>query len=117
MGFAIKGIRRLKDGPDIDEPIDSAFITKYTNRAASEGWLHRSFVVIDVLINVFFRGQTDETISGRSYRASLEGKLWGRVMSYWLSLYQWQHGPKAAVGDLWRAQNRVTTNKKVLGIR
>jgi hypothetical protein len=115
--FLTAGIRRLLNGPDVPEPIDAAFIAKYTKQAAGEWWPHRLLVVFDIFVNVCCRGQQDETISARSYRAYLEGKLWGRVMNYWLNLFQYAHGPKAAVGDLWRAQARVETNKKILGIQ
>jgi hypothetical protein len=115
--FATAGLRRLIHGPYVPEVINDAFIAKYEAQAAAEGWLHRFLVVLDIFVNVCFRGQEDETISARSYRASLEGKLWGRVMNYWLDLWQEQHGPKAAVGDFMRALNRVETNKKILGIQ
>lgn len=117
VAFVVAGVRRLINGPDKLEPIDAAFIAKYEVQTAKEKWVHRFLVVFDIFVNVCFRGQQDETISGRAYRASLENKLWGRVMNYWLNLFQVQHGVKAAVGDLWRAQVRIVTNKKVLGIK
>lgn len=107
-------IRRLLNGPDKLEVIDQAFIDKYEKQASTEGWIHRILVVVDIAGNVFFRGQEDETISTHSWRASLQGKLWGRVMNYWLDLYQSQHGPKAAVGDLYRAKCRIATLSKLL---
>ena len=114
--FLIAGIRHLVHGSDVPEVIDDAFYAKYAAQAATEKWLHRFLVVFDIAFNVLLRGQEDETLSSRAYRASLESKLWGRVMNYWLDLYQIQHGPKAMVGDLYRALNRMTTNKKILGI-
>ena len=114
--FVVYAIRRLLHGPDVAEPIDSAFYAKYSARASKEGRFHRALVALDIMANVFAGGQEDETLSARSYRAKLEGKLWGRVMDTWLCLYQSQHGPKAAVGDLYRARNRVIYNTKVLGL-
>lgn len=117
VGFLIAGVRRAIDGPHTPEEIDIAFIAKYEGQAEIEGWIHRMLVVFDIFLNVLFlRGQQDETMSAHAWRASLEGKTWGRVMNYWLCLFQPQHGPKAAIGDLIRATHRVATNKKALGI-
>jgi hypothetical protein len=114
--YTIAGIRRLINGPFVPEPIDESFLVKYEAQAAKEGWFHRFWVVFDIFINVCFRGQEDETISSRAWRASLQGKLWGRLLNYWLDLWQPQHGPKACIGDLWRAQTRIQTNRKALGL-
>jgi hypothetical protein len=116
VAYAIAGVRRLRNGPFVPEIINEAFYTKYAAQAAGEGWLHRFLVVFDIAMNVLFRGQEDETLSSRAYRASLERKLWGRLLNYWLDLIQPQHGPKAMVGDMWRAANRLATSKKVLGL-
>jgi len=74
-------------------------------------------VVFDIAVNVLCRGQEDETLSSRAYRASLERKVWGIVLNYWLDLIQPQHGPKAMVGDMWRATNRIQTGMRVLGLK
>ena len=116
MAYGTAGIRRLVKGSDVYETVDVSFIAKYEARSANEGWAHRILVMFDILVNVIFRGQPDETISGRSYRASLEKKLWGRVMNYWLGLIEVQHGIKALIGDRQRAKNRIAINSKVLGI-
>lgn len=116
VAYGIAGVRRLTHGPDVPEVINEAFYTKYAARAAAEGWLHRFLVVFDIAVNVLLRGQTDETLSSRAYRASIERKMWGIVLNYYLNLWQAQHGPKAMVGDLWRALNRTATNKKILGL-
>jgi hypothetical protein len=116
MAYGIAGVRRLLHGSDKLEIIDAAFIVKYEKHAAQEWWCHRVLVVFDIFCNVCCRGQQDETLSSRGYRAALEGKLWGRILSYWLSLIQVQHGAKAAVGDLERAEARVIINKKILGL-
>jgi hypothetical protein len=116
VAYGVAGIRYLRFGPDVLEVINEAFYVKYAAQAAAEQWLHRFLVVFDIACNVAARGQEDETISSRSWRASLEGKLWGRVLNKWLNLLQPQHGPKAMVGDLYRALNRVALNKKILGL-
>jgi hypothetical protein len=114
--FGIAGIRRLIHGPDVFELVDAAFVAKYASRSETEGWPHRCLVAIDICCNVLCRGQEDETLSGRAYRASLKGKLWGKILNSWLGLIQVQHGVKALVGDLTRARARVIINEKVLGL-
>jgi hypothetical protein len=116
VAYAIAGVRRLMHGSFVPEAINDAFYLKYSAQAAAEGWLHRFLVVFDIALNVLLRGQEDETLSSRAYRASLERKVWGIVLNYWLDLIQSQHGPKAMVGDMWRAINRLTVGMKVLGI-
>jgi hypothetical protein len=86
-------------------------------KAASEKWVHRSLAAFDIAVNVILlRGQQDETISTHSWRAAQLGKLWGRAMCWWLNLFQPNHGPLAACGDLVRAMTRVAVLKKALGI-
>lgn len=116
VAYAIAGLRRLISGPFVPEVINEAFYAKYAAQAATHTWPYRILTAFDILVNVIFRGQADETLSGRAYRASLEKKIWGIVLSYWLDLLQEQHGPKAAVGDIWRAYNRIATNKQALGL-
>ena len=83
-------------------------------QASQEGYFHRLLVAFDMFVNAIFRGRPDETISGRAYRAALEGKLWGRVMNAGLNVLQSNHGAKAAAGDLYRAQSILATETKVL---
>lgn len=87
-------------------------------KAAKEGWAHRSLAAFDIAFNVIvLRGQQDETISTHAWRAAQKGKLWGRVMCWWLNLFQATHGQHAACGDLERATVRVAILKKALGIQ
>lgn len=116
IAYAIAGLRYLENGPYIPEPINEAFYTKYATQAATHGWLYRIITAFDIFVNVIFRGQADETLSGRAYRASLEYEFWGIALNYWLDLIQPQHGPKAMVGDMQRATNRIAVGKKVLGL-
>lgn len=110
-------IRAIIDGHfELSGPFTQVDVVKAMALAAKEGWLHRFLVALDIFCNVtFLRGQQDETISTHSYRASLEGKLWGKLMTGWLNLFQANHGAKAASGDLQRAQVRVATLLKILG--
>jgi hypothetical protein len=62
------------------------------------------------------RGQQDETISTHSWRASVEGKRWGKLMNAWLGWLEPCHGQKAASGDLERAMARVAVLSRFLGV-
>lgn len=115
VAYAIAGVRRLTKGKFVPEVINENFYTKYAAQAATHTWPYRILTAFDILVNVIFRGQADETLSGRAYRASLEKKIWGIVLNYWLDLLQPQHGPKAMVGDIYRALNRIKTGIQVLG--
>ncbi len=111
-GFITSTIRTLFGRPSQSWTIESAM-----NQAAKEGWLHRSLCAFDICVNVILiRGQQDETISTHSWRAAQEGKIWGKYMCWWLNLFQKDHGPQAAAGDLERALVRVVVLKKALGI-
>lgn len=93
-------------------------VTTAESKAAAEGWLHRALVAFDIAVNVIIlRGQQDETISAHSWRAAVEGKLWGKAMTKWLDWIQPCHGQKAAAGDLERAMVRVAVLSKALGVK
>jgi len=93
-------------------------VEKYEIRAASELWIHRMLVAFDIALNVIvLKGQQDETMSTHMWRASLEGKTWGKVMCWWLNGFQQNHGFKAACGDVQRAKSRVVQLSKLLGIQ
>jgi hypothetical protein len=112
MGF----IRHKVSGPP-KIFVPSVDIPKQEARAASEGWLHRALVALDIFLNVVvLRGNQGETISAHSWRASNEGRLWGKLMSAWLNGFQDNHGIKAACGDLERSSAEVNVLKKSLGI-
>ena len=86
-------------------------------KAGREGWIHRGLGAFDIAFNVIvLRGQQDETISTHSWRAQQDDKLWGKAMCWWLNLFQANHGPQAACGDLERASVRVAVLKKALGL-
>jgi hypothetical protein len=86
-------------------------------QASEEGYLHRCLVALDIFMNVvFFVGRHGETMSSDAWIASLNGKLWGRAMNFWLNGFQAQHGPQAASGDLWRSQVEVNRLRKILDL-
>jgi hypothetical protein len=93
---------------------DNINVTAAKTSAASDKYLHRVLVAFDIFVNVIFRGRMDETISARSYRAALQGKLWGRILNGALNIIQKNHGALAAAGDLERATSIESTEKKVL---
>jgi hypothetical protein len=91
-------------------PLDPDQLTEQESQAAHEGWLHRSLVSFDQMVNVIvLRGLPDETISSHAARAAQQGKHWGIGLSRVLNLFQRDHGAKAEAGDLQRATNVVTT--------
>ena len=71
-----------------------------------EHYIHRVLVAFDIFCNVvFFNGDEDETISSHSARASTQGKWWGIALSWFLDLFQRNHGLHAIAGDEERALN------------
>ena len=116
MSVVMATVRALFDGsatsfnPSTDVAIAEA-------RAAAEAWPHRILVALDININVFvLAGRQGETISTHAYIASLEGKLWGKLMTKWLNGIQPNHGQKAASGDLERSMAEVSRLRKLLGV-
>jgi hypothetical protein len=95
---------------------DHINVAQQEAQAAAEGYLHRVLVAFDIFVNVLCRGREDETISARAYRASLQGKLWGRVLNGALNLVQEEHGAKACAGDLQRSQSIASVEKKTLNV-
>ena len=98
-------------------PMNPANIAKAMAKSNDESRIHRWLDAFDIFLNVtFMNGQNDETMSAHAWRASLEGKLWGRAMNWWLCGFQPNHGYQAACGVLQRALNRAAVEKKALGI-
>jgi len=83
-------------------------------KASKDGYVHRVLVAFDQFVNVVFRGRLGETISARSGRAALEGKIWGLVTRSFLDLFQKNHTELAQAGDLERAETIEVVEKKVL---
>jgi hypothetical protein len=71
---------------------------------AREGYLHRVLVAGDIFTNVLLGGNPDETISSRCARGALASKWWGIGMSWFLNLFETDHGAKAMAGDEERAK-------------
>lgn len=103
-----------KNAPPFVYPADVATAEA---KAASEGYLHRCLVALDIFMNVvFFAGRQGETMSTHAWIASQSGALWGKLMNKWLDGFQAQHGPRAASGDLERSQTEVNRLRKILGV-
>jgi hypothetical protein len=69
-----------------------------------EHYLRRCLIAFDIFCNVvFFFGDEDETISAHSARAATQGKRWGIVLSWFLDLFQRDHGAHAVADDEARA--------------
>ena len=104
-------------GTSNNMPMNPANIAKAMAKSNDESRIHRWLDAFDIFLNVtFMNGQNDETMSAHAWRASLEGKLWGKAMNWWLCGFQPNHGYQAACGDLQRALNRAAVEKKALGI-
>lgn len=88
-------------------PLTKAQTADEEAKEPKDGYIRRVSVAFDILVNVICRGQQDETLSSRAARADLEGKLWGKVLSIFLNVFQPNHGAKAQAGDLQRAENVV----------
>ena len=85
-------------------------------RAGNEGYLHRVTVALDIFLNVVFCfGEQDETMSTHAWRKS--NTWFGKIVNYWLSWFQANHGPLAASGDLERATARIAILSKALGVK
>lgn len=109
-GLLTSTLRALFGKPAQPWTVDSAMA-----KAGKEGWPHRAICAFDIFVNVvLLRGQQDETISTHSWRAAQMGRLWGKAMCWWLNLFQKDHGPQAAAGDLERATVRVAVLTTVL---
>lgn len=109
--------RKLRGQVVVNTPFTAKDVDAAKARAAMNCRAHRLLVGFDVFLNIlFFNGQANETMSAHCWRASLQGKLWGRLMNSWLDCFQTNHGPLAASGDLQRAENRVLVEKHALGI-
>src|SRR5581483_5034117 len=84
-------------------PLTQAQTAQQEAQVSKEGYIHRDLVALDQFVNVVADGKPDETISSRAARADESGKKWGKAMSWFLDLFQKDHGPKAQAGDVARA--------------
>lgn len=116
MSVVMATVRALLHGvPPVFNPNTDVAIAE--SRAAKEGYLHRVLVALDIFLNVVvLAGRQGETISAHSFIASLEGKLWGKLMTKWLDGIQVSHGQKAASGDLERSMAEASRLRKILGV-
>lgn len=84
-------------------PLDPQQTSMQEAQAAKEGYVKRVLVATDMNVNVLFDGHPDETISSRAARAASKNKLWGKILSKVLDVFQSDHGAKAVAGDEERA--------------
>lgn len=116
LSVSIATVRAMieKVKPVFNYPVD---VPRTEAQVAKEGYFHRAIVALDIFLNVVFMfGEQDETMSTHAWRASLNGKLWGKLMNWWLNGFQANHGPQAASGDLERALARVEVLRKILNV-
>lgn len=98
-------------------PLNAVQTAAQEAKAIHQGYVHRVLVAFDQFMNVMiFFGRNDETISAHASRACLEGKIWGRLMSAFLNIFQADHGVKAQAGDAERARAILATEENSGGI-
>lgn len=92
-------------------PLTPAEFQQQELEAMHEGWFHKDAVAFDQMVNVFAGGNPDETISSRMARWATEDtgfrKHFGEAVCAALNLIESDHGAKAEVADLARAENVV----------
>jgi len=93
-------------------PLTPAQETTDEKQVVAEGYFKKVLITFDQFVNVIFKGNPDETISSRSARAATEGKLWGIWMSWFLDLFQKDHGAQAEAGDVQRAKEVESLEEK-----
>jgi len=67
-------------------------------------WMKLFAVGFDVFINIITGGTFDITISARAGMAEIDGKKWGKYMSYWLGKCEKNHCQLAIQADIDRAK-------------
>jgi len=105
-----------------DTPLTPAQIAQAQKNSAHESYPHRDLVAVDQMANVLAGGLPDETISSRVRRVSDAHPGWSWNPGVWvakalnagLNLIQTNHGEKAQVGDIQRAQNVEKTDSGAL---
>lgn len=93
-------------------PLTSTQLVQDEAHAGKEAYPVRILVAFDILVNVIFMGNPDETISSRAARAATQGKTWGKLLSRFLNLFQKDHGARAEASDVERAQAVVFLEDK-----
>ena len=96
-------------------PLPANEVSTVEEHAAHESLIHHDGVAIDDLINALSGGNLDETISARMARWATEDTGWkqhvGSEVCKGLNLIQKDHGAKAELGDLTRAEEEVKTEE------
>lgn len=89
-------------------PLTPAQTATEKQAAASENFLVRDLVALDIAANTLTGGKPDETISTRLAIDAMDGhgisRFVGKVGSAALNIFQHDHGADAAAGDLERSQ-------------
>ncbi len=96
-------------------PLTPAEFQHQTLEAMHESWFHRDAVAFDEMVNVFADGDPDETISSRMARWATEEtgfkRGFGSAVCDALNKIEPDHGAKAEVADLARAENAETVEQ------
>jgi hypothetical protein len=98
-------------------PITAQEVQQDFQDVRREHYVRRCLIAFDIMCNVvFFNGDEDETISSHSARAATQGKRWGIALSWFLDLFQRDHGAHAVAGDECRALDieKVEENSGVI---
>jgi hypothetical protein len=96
-------------------PIPAAQVAAVEQRALGENYFERNAVAFDKFLNSLFAGAANETISSRVARGSVSlprGTMGHDVciaLCDVLNRFQADHGARAELGDLARAQQTVAT--------
>lgn len=103
MDKSLPALRNNKMSDPI-QPLSPEEEQQQESEVRKESYPLRTLVAFDQMVNVATGGHPDETISARAGRSAVAGRVWGKVMSRFLNLFQKDHGAKAEAGDLARAK-------------
>lgn len=97
-------------------PLTPAQVAVQEMQAAHEAYLERVLVALDKFVATAAGATPDTTISADAGIAAFQDKgfkrLYGRVMSGFLNLFQRDHGAKAAAGDVAQAEAAISVIEK-----
>lgn len=92
-------------------PLTPSQLQQQELQALHESWFHKDAVAFDDMVNVFAGGNPDETISSRMARWATEEtgfkQSFGAAVCKALNIVSPDHGAKAEISDLSRAENVV----------
>jgi hypothetical protein len=106
--------------PKGDTPLTPTQIQSNAEQVDNEGYLRVVLVGFDQMWNTIIGGMPDETISAHVRRITddpnAKHKLLAKVLNHMLNVIQPNHGARAEVGDLTRAENVLKTEQAALNI-